>query len=85
MYPLKFKNFFTPEIILFQFQIHRCNPIENCLENKGKWYESQINSTINFKAKYRFLSVLWGHVNYQIEHHLFPDIPSHIILNLNLK
>ncbi|MEK7434684.1 MAG: acyl-CoA desaturase [Cyanobacteriota bacterium] len=58
---------------------------ENCLENKGKWYESQINSTINFKAKYRFLSVLWGHVNYQIEHHLFPDIPSHYYPELEFE
>lgn len=50
---------------------------EDCLENRGKWYESQINSTINFRGKYRWLHILWGHVNYQVEHHLFPDIPSH--------
>jgi fatty acid desaturase len=50
---------------------------EDCLDNKGKWYESQINSTINFKGRFKFLSIMWGHINYQIEHHLFPDIPSH--------
>jgi fatty acid desaturase len=50
---------------------------EDCLDNKGKWYESQINSTINFKGTYRWQSILWGHIDYQIEHHLFPDIPSH--------
>jgi len=49
---------------------------ENCLDNKGKWYESQILSTINFSGRYRWQSILWGHIDYQIEHHLFPDIPS---------
>ncbi len=49
---------------------------ENCLDNKGKWYESQILSSINFKGRYRWQSILWGHIDYQIEHHLFPDLPS---------
>ncbi|MFN8674424.1 MAG: acyl-CoA desaturase [Candidatus Sericytochromatia bacterium] len=58
---------------------------DNCLENKGKWYESQINSSVNFKGRYKFLSILWGHVNYQIEHHLFPDIPSHYYPELEFE
>ena len=29
------KLFSRQKIILFQFQIHRRNPFENCLENKG--------------------------------------------------
>lgn len=49
---------------------------ENTLEHKGKWYVSQVESTINFKGRFRWQSILWGHIDYQIEHHLFPDIPS---------
>lgn len=49
---------------------------EDCLDHQGKWYESQINGTINFKGRYKWQSILWGHINFQIEHHLFPDIPS---------
>lgn len=49
---------------------------ENTLEHKGKWYESQIQATINFKGHFRWQSILWGHIDYQIEHHLFPDLPS---------
>lgn len=49
---------------------------EDCLEHKGKWYESQVQATINFKRRYPWQSILWGHIDYQIEHHLFPDIPS---------
>lgn len=49
---------------------------EDTLSHKGKWYESQINSTINFKRRFQWQSILWGHIDYQIEHHLYPDIPS---------
>ncbi len=57
---------------------HFTEPLQadNCLEHKGKWYESQILSTINFKGRFKWQSVLWGHIDYQIEHHLFPDLPS---------
>jgi len=49
---------------------------EDALKNKGRWYISQLDSSVNFKGN-RWQSVLWGHLNYQVEHHLFPDIPSH--------
>ena len=49
---------------------------EEALKNKGHWYLSQLESSVNFKGSRR-MSVLWGHLNYQVEHHLFPDIPSH--------
>ncbi|MGC4060059.1 MAG: acyl-CoA desaturase [Aquabacterium sp.] len=48
---------------------------ESALDHKGHWYLSQLESSVNFKGSRR-MSVLWGHLNYQIEHHLFPDIPS---------
>ena len=43
---------------------------------KASWYKAQIESSINFKAS-KIITLMCGHVNYQIEHHLFPDIPSH--------
>lgn len=49
---------------------------ENAIDHKGRWYLSQLESSVNFKGSRR-MSILWGHLNYQIEHHLFPDIPSH--------
>jgi len=49
---------------------------EDALLHKGHWYLSQLESSVNFKGSRR-MSILWGHLNYQIEHHLFPDIPSH--------
>lgn len=57
---------------------HLTEPLqpEDALKNKGKWYISQLDSSVNFKGT-RLQSILWGHLNYQIEHHLYPDIPSH--------
>lgn len=48
---------------------------EEALNHRGHWYLSQLDSSVNFKGP-RFMSILWGHLNYQVEHHLFPDIPS---------
>jgi linoleoyl-CoA desaturase len=57
---------------------HLTEPLqpETALKNKGKWYVSQLDSSVNFKGT-RLQSILWGHLNYQVEHHLFPDTPSH--------
>lgn len=57
---------------------HLTEPLqpEDALNNKGKWYVSQLDSSVNFKGS-RWQSILWGHLNYQVEHHLFPDIPAH--------
>ena len=49
---------------------------EDALSHKGRWYISQLDSSVNFKGSRR-MSILCGHLNYQVEHHLFPDIPSH--------
>jgi fatty acid desaturase len=57
---------------------HLTEPLqpEDALAHKGHWYITQLDSSVNFKGSRR-MSRLWGHLNYQIEHHLFPDIPSH--------
>ena len=48
---------------------------EEALKHRGRWYVSQLDSSVNFKGS-RFMSIFWGHLNYQVEHHLFPDVPS---------
>ncbi|MFF0530394.1 fatty acid desaturase family protein [Nocardia amikacinitolerans] len=44
-------------------------------ETKGEWYLRQLLGTSNFEAG-RVLAFLTGGLCYQIEHHLFPDLPS---------
>ena len=57
---------------------HFTEPLQpdDAINNKSNWYISQLDSSVNFKGT-RLQSIFWGHLNYQIEHHLYPDIPSH--------
>jgi fatty acid desaturase len=44
-------------------------------ETRGEWYLRQMLGAANFKAG-RLLAFSSGNLCYQIEHHLFPDLPS---------
>ncbi|HET6732076.1 fatty acid desaturase family protein [Mycobacterium sp.] len=44
-------------------------------ETKSEWYLRQMLGTANFDAG-RALAFMSGHLCYQIEHHLFPDLPA---------
>lgn len=44
-------------------------------ETRGEWYLRQMLGSANFRGG-RALTILSGNLNYQIEHHLFPDMPS---------
>ncbi|WP_024448176.1 fatty acid desaturase family protein [Mycolicibacterium iranicum] len=44
-------------------------------ERRPQWYLRQMLGTANFDAG-RLLAFASGHLCYQIEHHLFPDLPS---------
>lgn len=44
-------------------------------ENQGEWYLRQMLGSANFYGG-KILTILSGNLNYQIEHHLFPDMPS---------
>ena len=44
---------------------------------EDEWVIHQLRTTANFSPKSKFLSWFTGGLNYQIEHHLFPNI-SHI-------
>ena len=43
-------------------------------ESRGGWYVRQLLGSCNLEGSPLF-HVLTGHLSYQIEHHLFPDIP----------
>jgi linoleoyl-CoA desaturase len=43
---------------------------------KGEWYLRQIESSRNFALGDERLLKLYGALNYQIEHHLFPALPA---------
>ena len=45
-------------------------------ETKGEWYFMQMETTRNYELDNQERLDYYGALNYQIEHHLFPDIPS---------
>lgn len=44
-------------------------------EPRAQWYLRQIRSSSNFECG-GILRILSGHLGYQIEHHLFPELPA---------
>jgi NADPH-dependent stearoyl-CoA 9-desaturase len=44
-------------------------------EGRGAWYLRQLHGSANIEGS-RAMHLLSGHLSHQIEHHLFPDIPS---------
>ncbi len=53
-------------------------------ETKGEWYFRQILGSCNFKGN-RLLHIMSGHLSMQVEHHLFPDIPSYRYKEMSIK
>ena len=44
-------------------------------ESRGAWYARQIEGSCNIQGG-RLLHFLSGHLSHQVEHHVFPDLPS---------
>lgn len=44
-------------------------------KSKAEFFINQINSSCNYKTGGFWRDYLQGYLNYQIEHHLFPDLP----------
>lgn len=44
-------------------------------ESRGQWYLRQLRGSANIEGG-RWLHLLTGHLSYQIEHHLLPDVPA---------
>ncbi|MDX1589366.1 MAG: acyl-CoA desaturase [Oleiphilaceae bacterium] len=45
-------------------------------ESRGQWYYRQLTGSSNFTGP-KWMHTLSGHLSYQVEHHVFPDIPAH--------
>ena len=45
-------------------------------ETRGQWYLRQMIGSANISGS-RFMHLMSGNLSFQIEHHLFPDVPAH--------
>jgi linoleoyl-CoA desaturase len=50
-------------------------PELNEQETKGEWYVRQMLGSANISGS-RFLHLMTGNLSHQIEHHIYPDLPS---------
>ena len=64
-----FCGHFTDEVAMFDVE-------ETRDESRGQWYIRQLLGSSNLTGSVPF-HILSGHLSYQIEHHLFPGMPSH--------
>ncbi len=53
-------------------------------ETKAEWYLRQLLGSANFEGS-RFLHVMAGSLGYQIEHHLFPDLPCNRYPEMSIR
>lgn len=53
-------------------------------ETRAEWYLRQMLGSANFKAG-PVLAFLSGNLCYQIEHHLFPDLPSNRLAEISVR
>jgi linoleoyl-CoA desaturase len=73
---------FTMGIVLgVTFQLAHCigeadfpSPSPDTLKMAAEWAVHQVHTTVDFARRSRLLTVYLGGLNYQIEHHLFPQI-----------
>ncbi|MFT3661387.1 MAG: fatty acid desaturase [Gordonia sp. (in: high G+C Gram-positive bacteria)] len=53
-------------------------------ETQGQWYLRQMLGSANFRSG-PVLAFLSGNLSYQIEHHIFPDLPSNRLAEISVR
>jgi len=60
----------------FTEDVHTFSEEECENESRGQWYYRQILGSSNIEGS-KVMHIMSGHLSRQIEHHLFPDMPSY--------
>lgn len=72
------RNLWTFAVIFcghFPAGVHFYREDEVTDERRGHWYARQLSGSANLEGG-RLFHILTGHLSFQIEHHLFPDLPA---------
>jgi len=81
------RNLWTSTIIFcghFTEGAHVFHQDDIASETRGEWYYRQILGSSNIKGS-KIFHIMSGHLSYQVEHHLFPDVPSPYYRELSPK
>jgi fatty acid desaturase len=57
---------------------------ETAEETRGQWYHRQLLGSANLTGG-KLFHILSGNLSFQIEHHLFPDIPAHRYAEISVE
>ena len=57
---------------------------ETAEETRGQWYYRQLLGSANLTGG-KLFHILAGNLSFQIEHHLFPDIPAHRYAEISVE
>jgi len=57
---------------------------ETAEETRGQWYYRQLLGSANLTGG-KLFHVMSGNLSFQIEHHLFPDIPAHRYAEISVE
>ena len=60
----------------FPEEVEQFDPSVIDNETRGHWYVRQLLGSANFEGG-RLMHIMSGNLSFQIEHHLFPDLPAH--------
>lgn len=72
------RNLWASSIIFcghFTEQAHTFTEEECENETRGEWYYRQLLGSSNIRGS-KLMHIMSGHLSFQVEHHLFPDIPA---------
>jgi fatty acid desaturase len=53
-------------------------------ETRGEWYHRQLLGSANLTGS-KLFHILAGNLSFQIEHHLFPDLPAHRYADISVE
>ncbi len=81
------RNFWTNAVIFcghFPDGAEKFTPHDLDGEGKGQWYLRQMLGSANIDAG-RAMAFLTGNLSYQIEHHLYPNLPSYRLAEISVR
>lgn len=81
------RNLWTNAVIFcghFPDGAEKFTPTDMAGEGKGQWYLRQMLGSANIDAG-PVLAFMTGNLSYQIEHHLYPDLPSRRLAEISVR
>jgi fatty acid desaturase len=64
--------------------VHEFTEEETANETRGQWYYRQLLGSANLTGG-KLFHIMSGNLSFQVEHHLFPDLPAHRYADISVE